>query len=573
MKLRSAEWFDGRDELGLQNRSALRTMNIDYEPFRGRPVIGIANSWSELNNCNFNLREVANAVKRGVVAAGALPLEFPTMSLGEEFMKPTAMLYRNLMAMEVEETLRSNPIDGVVLLSNCDKTGPAQLMAAASANLPAIQVNGGPRAVATWHGIEIGSGTDLWKYWEDYRLGRISPAEWRELENCMSCGVGACNVMGTASTMSAISEALGMMLPGTSTICATDPERLAAAEESGRRIVAMVEEDVRPASILTREAFDNAIRVLMALGGSTNAIIHLVAIAGRAGVELQAERFDEISSSVPCIVNLKPSGQHHTDRLHTSGGIPAVMKQIESQLDLQCLTATGEKWSDFLGSVPSRTSDVIRPRTSPVADPSLVVLRGNLVPRGAVLKVSAATPALLNHTGPAVVFESYDDMLQRIDSPELDVSPDCVLILRNCGPRGTPGMPEWGSVPIPAKLARQGVRDMVRISDARISGTSYGTIVVHACPEAATGGPLAIVRDGDRICLDAGQRRLDVSLPDSEIEARLRAWKPPASEHLRGYPRLFMDHVLQADEGCDFDVLRPKSQAELRFVPPVVGRS
>jgi dihydroxy-acid dehydratase len=548
-------------------------MGFDYGTVRGRPVIGIANSWSELNNCNFNLRQVAEAVKRGVISAGALPLEFPTISLGEEFMKPSAMLYRNLMAMEVEEMLRSNPIDGVVLLSNCDKTGPAQLMGAASANLPAIQVNGGPRPVSTWHGIEIGSGTDLWKYWDAFRTGRISAADWRDLEDCMSCGVGACNVMGTASTMSAIAEGLGMMLPGTSTICATDAERLEAAEASGRRIVEMVEQDVRPAAIMTSAAFDNTIRLLMALGGSTNALIHLIAIAGRLGLDLPLERFDEIGGCIPCIVNLKPSGEHHTDRLHAHGGIPAVMKQIERHLEGSCRTASGQTWEEVLSGVSAAASDVVRSVEAPVAGQSVVVLRGNLVPRGAVLKVAAASPDLFRHTGRAVVFENYEDMLSRVDRPELDVSPDSVLVLRNCGPKGAPGMPEWGSIPIPAKLVKQGVKDMVRISDARISGTCYGTLVVHACPEAAAGGPLAIVRDGDEVSLDVPARRLDLLLPDSEREARRSRLSAPASPHLRGYPRLFMNHVLQADEGCDFDVLRPRTMEELRFVPPVVGRS
>ena len=573
MKLRSTEWFEGRDELGLQNRSALRTMGVDYERFRGRPVIGIANSWSELNNCNYNLRTVADAVKRGVLAAGGLPLEFPTMSLGEEFMKPTAMLYRNLMAMEVEETLRSNPIDGVVLLSNCDKTGPAQLMAAASANLPAIQVNGGPRPVKSWRGIEVGSGTDLWKYWDDYRTGRLSREDWRELEDCMSCGVGACNVMGTASTMSALSEALGMMLPGTSTICATDPQRIEAAEASGRRIVRMVEQDVRPEALLTPAAFDNAIRVLLALGGSTNAVIHLIAIAGRRGIQLPLERFDQIGRDVPCIVNLKPSGAYHTDRLHSAGGIPAVMKQIEALLDRQETTGDGRRWSDVLASAQINDADVVRSPDQPVVDRSLAVLRGNLVPRGAILKVSAASPHLLQQEGPAVVFDSYQEMLSRIDDPLLDVTAQSVLVLRNCGPQGAPGMPEWGSIPVPARLAREGVKDIVRISDARISGTSYGTVVVHACPEAAVGGPLACVRDGDAISLDVAKGRLDVRLTETELAARSAAIRRPRSEHLRGYPRLFMQHILQADEGCDFDVLRPRTPEELRFVPPEVGRS
>lgn len=574
MKFRSAEWFYGRDELGFQHRSALRTMGIDADQFKGRPVIGIANSWSELNNCNFNLREVADAVKRGVLAAGGLPLEFPTISLGEEFMKPTAMLYRNLMAMDLEETLRSNPIDAVVLLCNCDKTIPAQLMGAASANLPAVQVNGGPRPPAFWHGKEVGSGTDLWKYWDDYRTGRISEGDWQELERCMSCGVGACNVMGTASTMSGVSEALGIMMPGTSTICSTDPLRMTAAEAAGRRIVEMAEENLRPSDIMTREAFDNAIRVCMALGGSTNAIIHLIAIAGRVGIDLPLERFDELARTTPYLADIKPSGRYQVSELHAAGGVPGVMKELQSLLHRECQTVTGKTVEQNLMSAGVIDPNVIRPLTAPLSpEGAIVVLRGNLAPNGAILKVSAASPHLMQHTGKALVFEDYADMLERIEGDELEVDATSILVMKNCGPKGVPGMPEWGSIPIPAKLQRVGVRDLVRISDGRMSGTSYGTVVLHVSPESAAGGPLGAVRTGDEIRLDVPGRRLELLLPDDEIQRRL-AWSPAArSEHLRGYPRLFIDHVLQAEQGCDFDFLRPKSPAELVFVQPVVGRS
>jgi dihydroxy-acid dehydratase len=574
MKFRSAEWFYGRDELGFQHRAALRSIGIDPERFKGRPVVGIANSWSELNNCNINLREVAEAVKRGVLAAGGLPLEFPTISLGEEFMKPTAMLYRNLMAMDVEETLRANPIDAVVLLSNCDKTGPAQLMAAASANLPAIQVNGGPKSSTTWRGVEVGSGTDMWKYWDEYRTGKISDADWRDLERCISCSAGACNVMGTASTMAAVSEALGMMMPGTSTIDATDARRLAAAEASGRRIVELAEQDIRPLRIMTREAFENAIRVCMALGGSTNAIIHLIAIAGRLNIDLPLRRFDELGRTTPCIANLKPSGRHLIRELHAAGGIPAVMKEIESRLNLDCATVTGRTVRENLDGAQCFDRDVIRPTNEPIAaEGAIAAVFGNLAPRGAIIKTSAASPQLMQHTGTAVVFENYADMLARIESPDLEVDGGSVLVLKNCGPRGAPGMPEWGSIPVPARLQQCGVKDIVRISDARMSGTSYGTVVLHASPEAAAGGPLALVRDGDRIRLDVPGRSLELLVGDAEMEARRREFRPPASDHLRGYPRLYIDHVLQADEGCDFDFLRPRNVEELRFVPPVVGRS
>jgi dihydroxy-acid dehydratase len=573
MKYRSAQWFSTQDEIGFQHRTALRSMGIDPERFQDRPVVGIANSWSELNNCNMNLRQVAEAVKRGVIAAGGLPLEFPTISLGEEFMKPTAMLYRNLMAMDVEETLRSNPVDAVVLLSNCDKTGPAQLMAAASANLPAIQVNGGPKSSAVWRGVEVGSGTDTWKYWDEFRTGKISAKDWRELEECISCSAGACNVMGTASTMAAISEALGMMLPGTSTIDATDARRLAAAEASGRRIVELAEQDLRPSQIMTREAFDNAICVCMALGGSTNAIIHLAAIAGRLNIELPLRRFDEIGRSTPCLANLKPSGRHLVRELHQAGGVPAVMKEIQPRLHSGCLTVTGKTVGENLSTAQVFDSDVIRPLNNPIAESPIAVLFGNLAPRGAIIKTSAASPRLMQHTGRALVFENYADIQARIESSDLEVDADSVLVLKGCGPKGGPGMPEWGSIPVPAKLQKTGIKDIVRISDARMSGTSYGTIVLHVCPEAVTGGPLGFVRNGDQIRLDVAQRTLELLVNQRELERRRDELREPHREHLRGYPRLYVDHVLQADEGCDFDFLKPRSAEELRFVHPVVGRS
>jgi dihydroxy-acid dehydratase len=573
MKYRSEEWFYGRDELGFQHRAALRSMGINVEQFKGRPVIGLANSWSELNNCNMNLRDVAQAVKRGVLEAGGLPLEFPTISLGEEFMKPTAMLYRNLMAMDVEEMLRSNPLDGVVLLSNCDKTGPAQLMGAASANLPAIQINGGPRAASSWKGIEIGSGTDLWKFWDSYRTGGISEHDWQELEKCMSCSAGACNVMGTASTMSAIAEGLGMMLPGTSTFAATDPGRMLVAEQTGRRIVALAQDNICPRDIMTTAAFDNAIRLCMALGGSTNAIIHLIAIAGRLGIELPLSRFDELGRTTPCLADLKPSGRFLMNALHSAGGVPAVMKEIESLLS-DCLTVTGQTVKQNLQNIECLDREVIRPFSRPMRqEGAVVVLWGNLAPDGAILKTSAATEQLMNHTGEAVVFENYTDMLSRIEQPDLAVTADSVLVLKNCGPKGVPGMPEWGSIPIPSKLQKAGVTDMVRISDSRMSGTSYGTVILHVCPEAAIAGPLSIVQNGDRIRLNVVERKLELILSDNEIANRLSRFAPPANAHLRGYPKLYIEHVLQANRGCDFDFLRPKNAAELEFVPPIVGRS
>lgn len=572
--LRSAEWFSGRPELAFQHRSALRSMGIDPEQFAGRPVIGIANSWSDLNNCNANLRDVAEAVKRGVLAAGGLPLEFPTISLGEEFMKPSAMLYRNLMAMDVEETLRANPIDGVVLLCNCDKTTPAQLMAAASADLPAIQLNGGPRSVGRWRGKPVGSGTDIWRYWDDVRSGKISRADWDELEACIACGPGACNTMGTASTMTGLSEALGMMLPGTSSIPATDARRLTAAEATGRRIVSMVEENLRPSSILTPAAFDNAIRALLAFGGSTNAIVHLIAIAGRRRVPLPLSRFDELAADTPFLVNLSPAGEHLMDAFHAAGGVPAVLNELREQLNVDAVGVTGQPLRDILERAACHDRDVIRSRDEPLSESgSLAVLTGNLAPNGAVIKTAAATPGLLQHRGRAVVFENYTDMLERINSPDLPVDADSVLVLKHAGPKGVPGFPEWGMIPVPTKLLEQGVTDVVRISDSRMSGTSYGTVVLHVAPEAAAGGALVVVEDGDWIELDVENRRLHFDIEAGELEARLRNWQPPATRHLRGYPRLYIDHVLQADEGCDFDFLRPESDEALEFIPPLVGRS
>jgi dihydroxy-acid dehydratase len=572
--LRSARWFAGKNDTAFQHRAALRSMGIDPAAYADRPVIGIANSWSELNNCNINLRGLADAVKRGVLAAGGLPLEFPTLSLGEEFMKPSAMLYRNLMAIEVEETLRSNPIDGVVLLCNCDKTTPAQLMAAASANLPAIQLNGGPRASSRWRGAEVGTGTDLWKYWDEFRAGRITEQEFGELEACLGCSAGACNTMGTASTMTALSEALGMMLPGTSAIPATDARRLAAAEATGRRIVALVNEDLRPSQILTRSAFDNAVRTLLALGGSTNAVIHLIAIAGRRNINLSLDRFDELAQATPFLANMSPSGKHLMEAFYAAGGLPALLAEIRDLLDLDCLTVTGRTLGESLEKARSFDRDVIRPRAEPIlAGGSLAVVRGNLAPHGAVIKTSAASPGLLKHQGKAVVFENYEDMLARINDPDLPVDKNSVLVLKNAGAKGVPGFPEWGMIPVPTKLLQQGVTDMVRISDSRMSGTSYGTVVIHISPEAAAGGPLALVQNGDRIELDVPRRRLELLVDSTELDRRRQNWHPPATLHRRGYPRFYIDHVLQAHEGADFDFLRPRSDDDLDFIEPIVGRS
>ena len=574
MQLRSAEWFEGRDELGPQNRAVLRTMGWSREFFAGKPVIGIANSWSELNNCNLGLRTVAEAVKRGVIAAGGVPLEFNTLSLGEELMKPSAMLYRNLVAMEIEETLRANPIDGVVLLCGCDKTTPAQLMGAASANLPAIQVCAGSKAAGRWRGMEVGSGTDLWRYWDQYRAGQLDEADWQALEAAYSCSVGTCNTMGTASTMTVLSEALGMMLPGSATIPANDTRRLASAEASGRRAVELVRENLRPAQIMTRPAFENALRVFMTIGGSTNAVIHLLAIAGRLRVPLALDDFDQVARATPVLLNLLPAGARLMHDFDAAGGLPALMRQIDDILHLDHVTVTGRPLGELLPRQRTADQEVIRPRDEPLRPAgALAVLYGNLAPRGAIIRAATASDRLMRHRGPALVFGSYADMLERIDSPDLPVTEDSVLVLRNAGAVGVPGLPEWGAIPVPKKLLMAGIQDIVRISDSRMSGTSFGTVVLHVTPEAAIGGALALVHDGDMIELDVAARALTLCVTDAELERRRAAWAPTPAQHRRGYPRLYAEHVLQPDQGCDFDFLRPASDEDLPFVPPVVGRS
>lgn len=557
MKLRSQNWFSGVSLNAFTHRSWTGAQGFARDVFDGRPVIGICNSWSELANCNAHLRIVAEAVKRGVWEAGGLPLEFPTISLGEVLVKPTTMLYRNLMAMDVEEMIKANPIDGVVLLCGCDKTTPAQLMGAASADIPAIMVTGGPMLKGRWRGEEIGSGTDVFRFWDMCRTGRLTEEEFVEIEGAMHRSSGHCMVMGTASTMTSLAEALGMTLTGCANIPAADTRRMAIAQQTGRRIVEMVREDLRPSQILGRAALENAIRVLMAIGGSTNAVIHLVALAGRLGVDLPLETFDEISRTTPFLVNVKPSGEHLMEDLYYAGGIPALMREISDLLHLDAMTVTGRTVGENIASAVVHDRDIIRPREAPLhPEGGTVVLRGNLAPDGAVLKQTAASPHLLRHRGRALVFKSRDDLLARIDDPELDVDETTVLVLQNAGPKGAPGMPEWGQLPIPAKLLERGVTDLVRISDARMSGTSYGTVVLHVAPESAVGGPLAIVQDGDSIELDVERRRLHLDLADEEIRARLARWQPPAPHFRRGYGWMFQQHILQANQGCDFDFLR-----------------
>ncbi len=557
MKLRSQNWFNGVTLNSFVNRSWTGAQGFSRDVFGDRPVIGICNSWSELTNCNAHLRLVAEAVKRGVWEAGGLPLEFPTISLGEALMKPTTMLYRNLMAMDVEESIRANPVDGVVLLCGCDKTTPAQIMGAASANIPAIMVTGGPMLTGRWRDEEIGSGTDAFRFWDMVRSGRMTEEEFVEIESCMSRSAGHCMVMGTASTMTSLAEALGLTLTGCANIPAPDSRRMAIAQQSGRRIVEMVREDLRPSQILTRAALENAIRVDMAIGGSTNAVIHLVAIAGRLGIDLKLETFDEISRTTPFLANIKPSGKYMMEAMFYAGGIPALMHEIADLLHLDAMTVTGKTIGENIADAVIHNHDVIRPRFEPLHhEGGTVILHGNLAPDGAVLKQTAAASRLLQHRGRAVVFKSREDLLERIDDPDLDVDGDSVLVLQNGGPRGAPGMPEWGQLPIPRKLLDQGITDVVRISDARMSGTSYGTVVLHVAPEAAVGGPLAIVRDGDMIELDVARRELHLDLPEAEIQARLSGWQPPAPHYERGFGWLFLEHVLQANQGCDFDFLR-----------------
>jgi L-arabonate dehydrase len=556
--LRSRNWFGRQDLDGFVHRSWIKAEGFSEHMFDGRPVIGIGNSWSELTNCNAHLRQVADAVKRGVLSAGGFPLEFPTISLGEILMKPTTMLFRNLMAMDVEECIRAYPLDAVVLLSGCDKTTPAMLMGAASANVPAIMVTGGPMLRGRWRTEDLGSGTDNWRLWAERRAERLSDEEWAEAESCMSRSSGHCMVMGTASTMASMVEALGMALPGNAAIPAPDSRRLVMAELAGRRAVEMAAAGgPKPSEILTAQAFDNAIRADMAIGGSTNAIIHLVAIAGRAGVTLPLTRFDELSRTTPLLCNVRPSGKYLMEDFFYAGGLPVVLKELLPLLHGDAMTVNGQSVADNVRGAACYNEDIIRPLGMPLAkEGGTVILTGNLCPGGAVIKQSAASPHLLTHRGHAVVFEDHADIHRRIDDESVAIDETSVLVLKNVGPKGAPGMPEWGAAPIPARLLKKGVKDMVRISDARMSGTSYGTVVLHVAPESAVGGPLALVRDGDEIELNVPNRTLTLRVSDEELARRRDAWTPRAPHYTRGYGRLFLDHVLQANEGCDFDFLR-----------------
>jgi dihydroxy-acid dehydratase len=558
-ELRSRKWFRDPGYYGFARRAWMRSEGFGAEVFEGKPVIGIANSFSELNNCNAHLRQVAEAVKRGVWIAGGFPLEFPTISLGEMMMRPTTMLFRNLMAMDVEESIRANPLDGCVLLCGCDKTTPAQLMGAASADVPAIMVPGGPMLAGQWRNRRLGAGTDGRKLFDLYRTGRLSEEELQEIEGGIARSAGHCTVMGTASTMTSLAEALGMTLPGCANIPAPDSRRLAMAEQSGRRIVEMVAEDLRPSRILTAAAFANAITVNMAIGGSTNAIIHLIAIAGRLGIDLLLGEFDRISRRTPWIVNVKPSGEYLMEDLFAAGGIPAVMKEILGLLDGECPTVTGKGVRENVERAECFDRAVIRPLADPLyREGGTAVLTGNLAPDGAVIKQTAASPHLLRHRGRAHVFENVEEMRAGVERVDLPVDGDTVLVMKNCGPRGAPGMPEWGHIPMPRALLERGIEDCVRLSDARMSGTSYGTVVLHVAPESAVGGPLAAVRTGDEILLDVEERRLELCVSEEEIARRLASFTPPPPAYDRGYGKLFLDHVMQANLGCDFDFLRKR---------------
>jgi L-arabonate dehydrase len=561
-RLRSQDWFGKQDKDGFIHRSWLKNQGYPDDMFDGRPVIGICNTWSELTPCNGHFREIAEFVRRGVLEAGGFPLEFPVMSLGETLLRPTAMLFRNLASMDVEESIRANPLDGVVLLMGCDKTTPSLLMGAASCDIPTIGISGGPMLSGRFRGKQIGSGTGVWQMSEDVRAGKMSQEEFTAAESCMHRSKGHCMTMGTASTMASMVEALGVSLPGNAAIPAVDSRRYRLAQLSGRRIVEMVHEDLVLSKILTRQAFENAIMANAAIGGSTNAVVHLLAIAGRLGVKLELEDWDRHGSKLPCLVNLQPSGEYLMEDFYYAGGVPAVLREIQHVLNQDALTANGKTMGENIASAPVWNRDVIKEFEKPFkANAGIAVLRGNLAPDGAVIKPSAATPKLLKHRGRAVVFETIEEFKAKIDDPNLEIDENSIMVLKGCGPKGYPGMAEVGNMALPPKILKKGITDMVRISDARMSGTAYGTVVLHSAPEAAAGGPLALVRDGDMVELDVARRRLHLHVTDSELAARRASWKPPKPPMSRGYVRLYVEHVNQASDGCDLDFLVGKSGA------------
>ena len=556
-ELRSHRWLGVNDLRSFGHRSRLRQIGYDAGDWGSKPVIGIINTWSDINPCHVHLRTRAEEVKRGVLQAGGFPLELPAMSLSETFVKPTTMLYRNMLAMEVEELLRSHPIDGAVLLGGCDKTTPGLLMGAISMGVPAIFMPAGPMLRGNWHGEHLGSGTDSWKYWAELRAGNIDQKAWDEVEEGIARSYGHCMVMGTASTMTSIAETLGLTLPGAASIPAADANHPRMATACGKRIVDMVWDDWKPSDFLTAKSFDNAIIATHALSGSTNALIHMLAMAGRAGIDLKLERFDELARSVPVLANIRPAGDKYLmEDFYYAGGLRAMLNELGDLLNRDCQTVNGKTLGENIADCKIYNTDVIRPRSNPVsATGGLAVLRGNLAPNGAVIKPTAAEAHLHKHTGPAVVFKDYNEMNARIDRDDLVVDENSVLVLQNGGPLGGPGMPEWGQLPIPKKLLKKGIRDMVRISDARMSGTSYGTCVLHVSPESYVGGPLALVREGDMIELDVEARKLELKVSDAELARRRAEWKQAPQPFKRGYGALFAQHVTQADKGCDFDFL------------------
>jgi dihydroxy-acid dehydratase len=555
-ELRSHRWFGESDMRGFGHHSRAAQMGYSREDYQGKPVIAIINTWSDINMCHTHFRQRAEEVKRGVLQAGGFPLEMPAITLSEVFQKPTTMLYRNLLAMETEELLRSYPVDGCVLMGGCDKTTPAMIMGALSMNLPAIFMPAGPMLAGHYRDQKLGSGSDVWKFWAEKRAGRLTDAQWRGIEEGIARSPGHCMTMGTASTMTSAAEAMGFTLPGATSIPAADSRHGRMAAETGRRIVDMVWEDLKPRDVVTAGAIDNAITTILAIGGSTNAVVHMVAVARRAGVPLTIDRFDALARRTPLIANLRPAGKFLMEDFFYAGGLRALLTEIADLLSLGERTANGRTLGENIAGAEIFNRDVILPRDRPlVAKDSLAVLRGNLAPNGAVIKPAAAEPHLLKHTGPAVVFADYNDMAARIDDPALPITRDSVIVLQNAGPLGAPGMPEWGQLPIPKKLLAEGVRDMVRISDARMSGTSYGACVLHVAPESFVGGPLAFVRDGDLIELDVAARRLELKVSDDELARRRAAWKKPPPRYVRGFGALYQQHIRQADEGCDFDFL------------------
>ena len=560
--LRSQRWFAATNMRGFAHRQRMQQMGLRRQDVLERPVVAIINTWSDLSPCHAHLRERADAVKRGVLMAGATPMELPALSLGEVMVKPTTMLYRNMLAMEVEELLRSHPVDGVVILAGCDKTTPGTLMGAISMDIPTLFCPAGTMMSDRYLGAGkpaqvVGAGTHTRMFWDEYQAGRICDEEWVTLESHMTRSPGTCNVMGTASTMTLMVEAMGLSLPGAASLLAMDAAHVRMATDCGQRIVSMIWEDLRPSQMLTRGSFLNAVAVQMALGGSTNAAVHILALARRAGVSLSLADLDERGRKVPVVANLFPSGDRLMEDLHYAGGLPAVMNRIRSHLSLQEMTVTGQPLAAVIDGRESRDDEVIRPLDQPVSPhPALAVLRGNLAPEGAVIKPSAASPRYFRHRGRAIVFDSPQEMVKRCADPNLECTVDSVLVLRNAGPVGAPGMPEWGGLPIPHKLLQQGVRDLVRISDARMSGTHYGSCVLHVSPESAVGGPLALVEEGDEIELDVESRRLQLLVSDEELERRRARWQRAPSPYARGYVRLYQDHVTQAHEGCDFDFLQ-----------------